>query len=70
MGSPLSPMLANLVLQELEDRAIASLLVSPCFYYRYVDNIIMEASSLHISTILNSESSTRSIKDCSLLLSF
>lgn len=51
MGSPLSLILANLVLQELEDRAIASLLVPP-FYYRYVDDIIMAAPSLHIRHIL------------------
>lgn len=39
MGSPLSPIIADIVLQDLERRALDSLNLSLPFYYRYVDDI-------------------------------
>lgn len=40
MGSPLSPSIANLVIEELEQWALKNLSFSTPFYARYVDDII------------------------------
>jgi len=40
MGFPLSPVVANLVLQDLEKKALEILEIR-YFYYRYVDDIAM-----------------------------
>jgi len=53
MGSPLSPILANIIMSDLEDRAISSLPVSLPFYVRYVDDIVLAAPRQHIPLILN-----------------
>jgi len=45
MGSPLSPVIADLVLQDLELVAINNLPFHLPFYYRYVDDIILAAPS-------------------------
>ena len=41
MGSPLSPILADLVMRSLETRALETLDFQPLFYFRYVGDIIM-----------------------------
>jgi hypothetical protein len=41
MGSPLSPILADIVMQDLEKKALNSLNFDVQFYYRYVDDIIL-----------------------------
>jgi len=51
MGSPLSPVIADIVLQDLEEKALSNLNLS--FYYRYVDDIILAASPVHSTNILN-----------------
>jgi len=51
MGSPLSPVIADIVLQDLEEKALNNLNLS--FYYRYVDDIILAASPIHSAIILN-----------------
>jgi len=43
MGSPLSPIVADLVLQRLESQIINNLVIKPNFYYRYVDDIALSA---------------------------
>lgn len=43
MGSPLSPVLADLVLQDLEESAISRLPLTLPMYYRYVDDVILAA---------------------------
>lgn len=56
MGSPLSPIIADIVLQDLEARALASLRFTPPFYVRYVDDIALAAPSHlhgHILQIFN-----------------
>jgi len=53
MGSPLSPILANIIMCDLEDRAISSLPVSLPFYVRYVDDIVLAAPTEHMPLILN-----------------
>ncbi len=39
MGSPLSPVICNLYMEDLEEKAISTLEVKPKFYKRYVDDI-------------------------------
>jgi len=41
MGSPLSPIIADLVLQDLERRTLEIFGVEVPFYFRYVDDIAM-----------------------------
>jgi hypothetical protein len=41
MGSPLSPIIADLVMQDLESRALKKIGVELPFYFRYVDDIVM-----------------------------
>jgi len=41
MGSPLSPVIANLDMQDLETRVLETLNFEIPFFYRYVDNIVM-----------------------------
>ncbi|XP_071635732.1 uncharacterized protein [Temnothorax longispinosus] len=43
MGSPLSPMAADIVLQDLETIALATLKYIPPFYKRYIDDITLAA---------------------------
>lgn len=41
MGSPLSPIIADIVLQDLENRALQALSFTPTFYFRFVDDLIL-----------------------------
>lgn len=45
MGFPLSPVIADITLQDLEERAIESLPITLPFYYRYVDDIALAVPS-------------------------
>jgi len=54
MGSPLSPILADIVMQDLEERAISNLKFTLPFYYRYVDDILLLTSTDKVDTILDS----------------
>ena len=40
MGNPISPILANIVMEDLEIDSINKLNFKPAFYFRYVDEII------------------------------
>jgi len=53
MGSPLSPVIADLVLQDLELSAINMLPFRLPFYYRYVDDIILTATLDSFDLILH-----------------
>jgi len=53
MGSPLSPIIANLVLQDLEERALEKINCNIPFYYRYVDDIVLAAPIDHIIKIID-----------------
>lgn len=61
MGSPLSPAIADLVLQDLERKALDLLKISLPFYIRYVDDIAMDAPQGKMQD--NSRLSIRSILD-------
>jgi len=52
MGSPLSPIVADLVMQDLEENILNSLNSRPPLYYRYVDDIILSAPENEIHNIL------------------
>ena len=40
IGNPISPILANIVMEDLEIDSINKLNFKPAFYFRYVDEII------------------------------
>jgi len=52
MESPLSPIVADMIMQDLEEIAIGRLSVQLLFYFRYVDDIILVAPSKNINDIL------------------
>jgi len=54
MGSPLSPVLADMVMQDLEVKAINNLDFSVPLYYRYVDDILLLTPADKVDIILNS----------------
>ena len=54
MGSPLSPVLADLVIQDLEKNIFQNLNTHISFYYRYVDDIVLAAAKDEINSILDS----------------
>jgi len=41
MGSPISPIIANIVMEDIETKALHNLNINLPFYYRYVDDIAM-----------------------------
>ncbi|XP_072759915.1 uncharacterized protein [Anoplolepis gracilipes] len=53
MGSPLSPIIADIVIQDIENKALSILNFSTPFYYRYVDDIITAIPFDQIDYILN-----------------
>ena len=53
MGSPLSPIIADLTLQDLEIKILSSLLFRPLFYYRYVDDILCAVPEESIEMLIN-----------------
>ena len=52
MGSPLSPIMADITLQDLEIEALKSLPFESPFYYRYVDDIVLAAPILMFDRLL------------------
>ena len=53
MGSPLSPVIADIVLMDLEEKAIGVLPFSLPVYYRYVDDVLIAAPNDSFNIILN-----------------
>jgi len=52
IGSPLFPVLADIVLQDIEKRAISRIPISIPFYFRYVDDILFAAPpSVHTNIL-------------------
>ena len=52
MGSPVSAVIANLVMEDVEQRALASVPVSLSFWKRFVDDVISAVSSNEIDILL------------------
>jgi hypothetical protein len=53
MGSPVSPVIANLVMEHLEETVLSNLTFKPLLYLRYVDDIFCIAKKTDIETIHN-----------------
>jgi len=53
MGSPLSPIVADLIMQDLELYTLKNLTFNSPFYIRYVDGIAIAAPHTHINELLN-----------------
>jgi len=53
MGSPLSPIIADLVLRDLETKALKTLPFSIPIYFRYVDDILLAAPDDQLFNILD-----------------
>jgi len=53
MGFPLSPVIADLTMRDLEENVLNSLNIWPVLYYRYVDDILLSAAKEEIHFILN-----------------
>jgi len=53
MGSPLSPIIADLVMRDLEERALETLGLLLPFYVRYIDDIAMTVLSTAVNEVLN-----------------
>ena len=52
MGSPVSAIMANMVMEDLEERALGSLTNPPLFWKRFVDDVITTAKSGSTQTFL------------------
>ena len=52
MGSPVSAVIANLVMEDVEQRALASIPVNPSFWKRFVDDVISAVSVNEIDVLL------------------
>jgi len=53
MGSPLSPTLADIVMQDLESKVINNLNIEFPFYFRYVDDIVLCTPENRLQDIVN-----------------
>ena len=53
MGNPFSPILSDIVMEDLEIECIEKLNVKPLFYFRYVDDILLCVPSNSIDHTLN-----------------
>ncbi|XP_018365761.1 PREDICTED: uncharacterized protein LOC108762979 [Trachymyrmex cornetzi] len=52
MGSPLSPTIANLVLQDLENKCLNNLRTKPSLYMRYMDDIALATNEENMMEIM------------------
>lgn len=53
MGSPLSPVIADLVLHDLEIKVLKRLSFFLSFYYCYVDDIVLVAPRMDFQNVLH-----------------
>lgn len=53
MGSPLSPIVSNLVMEDVEKRALSKLSFKPILYKRYVDDILTVIPTNNITELFN-----------------
>ena len=52
MGLPLSAIVSDIVMQDLEMKTLQRLLISPSFYVRYVNDIALAYDASHIGEYL------------------
>jgi len=60
MGSPLSPVIADIVMQDLEGEVLATLDFDIPFYYRYVDDIVLAVPTSKIDLVFEKFNSVHS----------
>ena len=53
MGSPVSAVIANMVMEDVEQRALATSLVKPLFWKRYIDDAIFAVSGNEAERLLS-----------------
>ena len=53
MGNPISPILADIVMEDLKVESIKKLNFKPLFYFRYVDDILLCIPKNMINTTIN-----------------
>ena len=53
MGNPISPVLSDIVMEDLETQCISQLKEKPLFYFRYVDDILLCIHKEHIEETLH-----------------
>jgi len=53
MGSPMSPIIANIVMDDLKKKALNNLSIDIPFYYRYIDDIAMAVPSQKSQVVLD-----------------
>ena len=53
MGSPVSAVIANMVMEDVEQRALATSPVKPFFWKRYVDDVISAVSGYEVECLLS-----------------
>ena len=53
MGSPVSAVIANMVMEDVEQRALATSPVKPFFWKRYVDDVISAVSGNEAERLLS-----------------
>ena len=53
MGSPVSPILCNLIMEDFEKQALASVPHAPAWWYRYVDDTHTKQKKCHVDEFLN-----------------
>ena len=54
MGNPISPILSDIVMEDLESYCISKLQSKPLFYFRYVDDIVLSIHKNNIDDTLKS----------------
>jgi len=52
IGSPFSPVIADIVMQDLESRVLETFNFNIPFYYRYVDDLVMAAPTSKIEVVI------------------
>ena len=53
LGSPVSPVIANMVMEDVEQRALATSPLKPVFWKRYVDVVITAVSGNEAERLLS-----------------
>ena len=53
MGSPVSAVIANMVMEDVEQKALATSPVKPFFWKRYVDDVISAVSGNEAERLLS-----------------
>jgi len=53
IGSPMSPVIADIVIDDLKNKALNNLNLDIPFYYRYVDDIAMAVPSQKLQVVLD-----------------